>query len=243
MKPLAPPDTAIYAIGDLHGRLDLLLECYSYITFEQRVQTAYAFMLESLIYVGENARAVLELIAACERPRSEVAIRYRLEALPEPVTILTRAPRRLDGEPTEVALPHMASFVAEKTVRRPLAYVVPAGLAEYFARHGLRVTEARRGEMDVEIPVVAEPEGADGAGDGGKARAILEAAASGPVAVVWKQERRPLPAGCCMVYTDARQGALACYLCEPESDDGLLQNGLIPVPPPGQEIPIWRLAR
>lgn len=26
MKPLAPPDTAIYAIGDLHGRLDLLLE-------------------------------------------------------------------------------------------------------------------------------------------------------------------------------------------------------------------------
>lgn len=232
----------------MFSRLDLLLECYSYITFEQRVQTAYAFMLESLIYVGENARAVLELIAACERPRSEVAIRYRLEALPEPVTILTRAPRRLDGEPAEVTLPHMAAFVAEKTVRRPLAYVVPAHLAEHFARHGLRVTEARRGEVDVEIPVVAEPEGsgADGAGDGGTARAILEApkaAAGGPVAVIWKQERRPLPAGCCMVYTDARQGALACYLCEPESDDGLLQNGLIPVPPPGQEIPIWRLAR
>lgn len=222
----------------LFSRLDLLLECYSYITFEQRVRTAYAFMLETFGYVAEHRAEIVELLAGCERPRGEVAIRCRIEAMPEPVRILTRAPRRLDGEPVEVEIPHLARFVGERVVRRPPAYVVPEGLAGYFRRHGLRVGEARRGEMDVEIPVVAGDAGA-----GGPGRAILEAALPGPVAVTWRSERRALPVGCCLVYTDSRNGALACWLCEPESEDGLLQNGLLSVPEAGGEIPIWRLAR
>jgi hypothetical protein len=30
------------------------------------------------------------------------------------------------------------------------------------------------------------------------------------------------------------------YLCEPESDDGALENGLIDAPNEGAEYPIWR---
>jgi hypothetical protein len=31
------------------------------------------------------------------------------------------------------------------------------------------------------------------------------------------------------------------YLCEPESDDGVVENGVAPVPAPGDEHPAWRL--
>ena len=35
-------------------------------------------------------------------------------------------------------------------------------------------------------------------------------------------------------------GAIAVYLCEPESDDGAVENGLVAAPAVGGEFPIWR---
>jgi hypothetical protein len=43
------------------------------------------------------------------------------------------------------------------------------------------------------------------------------------------------------VRTDHRLGAVAVYLCEPESDDGEIENGLIAAPAVGDELPIWRV--
>ena len=36
-------------------------------------------------------------------------------------------------------------------------------------------------------------------------------------------------------------GAIAVYLCEPESDDGPIENQLVSAAPPGSELPLWRL--
>jgi hypothetical protein len=36
-------------------------------------------------------------------------------------------------------------------------------------------------------------------------------------------------------------GALAVYLCEPESDDGLVEGGWVPTPELGAELEILRL--
>jgi len=43
------------------------------------------------------------------------------------------------------------------------------------------------------------------------------------------------------VPTDQPLGAIAVYLCEPESDDGAIENGLLTPPTPGDEFPIWRV--
>ena len=43
-----------------------------------------------------------------------------------------------------------------------------------------------------------------------------------------------------MVRTSQPLGAIAVYLCEPESDDGVIENGLVTAPSLGDEFPIWR---
>ena len=44
-----------------------------------------------------------------------------------------------------------------------------------------------------------------------------------------------------LVRTDHPLGAIAVYLCEPESDDGAVENGLAPAPAVGDEHPAWRV--
>jgi hypothetical protein len=43
-----------------------------------------------------------------------------------------------------------------------------------------------------------------------------------------------------MVRTDQPLAAIAVYLCEPESDDGAVENGLVAAPAVGAEFTIWR---
>ncbi len=74
-----------------------------------------------------------------------------------------------------------------------------------------------------------------------KGRSILEASEVGQCAVQWRRETRVLSADVVMLPTDQPLGALAVYLCEPESDDGVLENGLIPMPALGDELNLWRV--
>ncbi len=217
----------------LTSRLDLLLECYAYISFEERVRTAYAFMLETLKHVAAHGDEVLQTVAACVTPRDRIAIRYSLERFDTPVEILTRTPRTLEGRPTRVTLPHLGRFVGTTVVDRPAAYLVPAPMAAHLRLHGLSLQEAV-GTFEVETPVV------EGLGSEG-GRAILEAAAVGDLSVSWRREARAVPPGWALVPTDQPLGAIAVYLCEPESDDGAVENGLLPVPSLSEELALWRV--
>jgi hypothetical protein len=160
-------------------------------------------------------------------------VRYGLERFGTPVEILTRTPRTLEGAPTSVTLPHLGRFVGTTVVERPRAYLVPAPMAAHLRLHGLSVQEAV-GTFEVEVPVV------EGLGSEG-GRAILEAAAVGDLSVSWRREPRAVPPGWALVPTDQPLGAIAVYLCEPESDDGAVENGLLPVPTMGEELALWRV--
>jgi Zinc carboxypeptidase len=219
----------------LTSRMDLLLECYSYIPFAERVRTAYAFMLETLTHVAHHVDDVRAVNAVAERPRDLIAVGYRLDVADEPVEILTRSPRTLDGTPTSVRLPHFARFVGTRTVTRPDGYVVPADLIPFFRGHGLRV-EPAPAAAEVEVATLAAR-----TAEGG--RKILEANETGQLHVAWKRGTRALPPGAAIVRSDDRLAAVAAYLCEPESDDSVYQNGLSGVPELGAELPIWRLPR
>jgi hypothetical protein len=216
----------------LFGGLDLLLEAYSYIPFRERVGVAYAWMLESLRFVARNGAAVRAAVAEGAQPPSEVAIRSKMSSNGNVLTILTRTPRTFDGVPSEVLVQHIAAFSAEKSVRRPTSYVVPESVATHLTLLGLRV-EPGEGQLSVEVPIVT--------GFGSTAgRSILEAASTGDVQVRW--EKRVASAnGLWRVPTAQRGGALAVYLCEPESDDNAFESGLLVAPPIGEALPLWRV--
>jgi hypothetical protein len=216
----------------LSNRLDLLLECYSYLSFPERVRTTYATILETLTYVAAHPDDVVQVVAASTAPRDRIAIRYKLEAFAEPITIATCTPRTLDGAPTTVAVKYFANFVGSTVVARPRGYIVTPEMAAHLARHGCPTT-AITGEHEVEVATVT---GFDTEGG----RKILEASEVGDLAVEWKRATRAIPAGARFAPTDHAAGAVVVYLCEPESDDGAVENGVVAAPAAGAEFPIWR---
>ena len=220
----------------LTNRLDLLLETYSYIGFRERVMVTYAFLRETLQHVAAHGEAIVSMLAGCAMPPEEIAVRYRLEAFPDrEVEILTRAPYALDGGPIAVKVPYIGRFVAEHLVRRPWAYAVPEAIARKLEGHALRVERpAARPVLDVEIPIVRSAETEAG-------RKILESNTASHLEAEWRRERRALPEDWTLVPTEQQYGAIAVYLCEAGSDDGLLACGWIAEPAPGSEFPAWRV--
>jgi len=221
----------------LTNRLDVLLETYSYISFEERVHTTYAFLAELLRFTAEHPGEILTVVESCQVPPQRVAVRYDLEPFPEPVEILTRTPRTLDGAPTKVTIPHHGNFVGRAVVERPWAYVVPGELASLLRGHGLELSwlgEPRRAQC--EVPRV---ESVARAGS----RKILEATDLGELELDAHPERRTLnlPRGTCFVRTEQPLGAVATYLCEAQSDDSLWVNGILPEPAKGAELSVLRV--
>ena len=217
----------------LTNRLDLLLECYAYLPFADRVRTTYATLLEALRYTAGHAGEILQLVAQSRAPRDRMAIRYRLDAFDQTIEVPTRTPRTLDGAPSSATVRYFGKFAGSHVVDRPPAYLVPAGVADHLARHGLAVEPAAEEEIDAEVATIT-----DVGREGG--RKILEAAEVGDLQVAWRHGTRRVPAGYHRVRTDQAMAAVAVYLCEPQSDDGAVENGLVTAPAVGDEFPIWR---
>ncbi len=57
----------------------------------------------------------------------------------------------------------------------------------------------------------------------------------------YRREARRLVSGAYLVETEQPLGAIAIYLCEARSDDGLVACGVIPEPAPGDEFPVLRV--
>jgi len=220
----------------LTNRLDLLLETYAYIPLDQRVLVTYAFLREALGFVASNGSEIVALLETCEEPPDEIAVRYRLEAFPGlEVEVLTREPYTLQGDPITVMVPYIGRFVSELSVSRPLAYAVPENVAAHLARHGLQIDTPEQGlVVDVEIATVRGLISTAG-------REILEANASPYLDADYRREKRALPPGYRLVPTAQARGAIAVYLCEAGSDDGLVACGLFDDARPGVEFPAWRV--
>lgn len=221
----------------LTNRLDLLLETYSYLGFAERVEATYEFLTEVLAFVGQRGRDIIGVVESSQRPLDRVAVGYRLEAFDEPVEILTRDPRALDGRPISVTVPHFARFVGSHVVDRPWAYAVPGTVARHLRQHGLAAHQLEE-ERDAEVEVATIESVV-----GQASRKILEASASGEpqIQASWRREARRLGAGCFLVPTEQPLGAIAVYMCEACSDDGLVACGLISPPRPGVEFPALRV--
>ena len=232
----------------LTGRLDILLETYSYIDFRARVETIGAYLLEIFRYVASHPTEVMEVadgaewetMAAGQNPRPDdlVGINYGAARRAEdgslvfdwPVHFLEEADivaydrpsiraRRIPGRRlVTYRAPHLARFIPSVSVPRPFGYL----LTQTDIARKLR-------QHNVELSTLAEPMDLDV-----EAYVVLgsEKTTSPDICTgierfetvlsVRKERRRVhFDAGTLFVPTGQRLGNLIVYLLEPESDDGL----------------------
>jgi hypothetical protein len=114
-------------------------------------------------------------------------------------------------------MPDFTTFEAAESVRAPLAYFIPAGLAAALERlqaHGIEVTrldrplvlQVERFRVDSTWTAVREFQGH-------RERTVTGA---------WESAEDTLPAGTAVVRVGQALGRLAVELLEPRADDGLL---------------------
>jgi len=130
----------------VRNRLGILVETYSYASFEDRIKANYWFLEEVLDYVVKNGESVRRAVATADGESvigKELAVRQQLVkgAAPVPVvfaqTVAERNPyvpdrpirRRVPGgERTEI-MPHFGTTAPTETSMAPRAYLLPLVVA------------------------------------------------------------------------------------------------------------------
>ncbi|MDY3558266.1 DPP IV N-terminal domain-containing protein [Gemmata sp. JC673] len=235
------PATPRYSIQyfALCGRLGILSESYSYATFKERIDATRAFVTACLEVVAENRKGVAKLVAL-EKP-ARVAVRTKTEAFPEKLQVLGFEEIEKDGKRVATAahkayhLDYAGRVEPTEFTDLPFAYLVPADCAaavETLQRHGIQVEELREDvDLDAERMLVTSVEKT------GQPQSATVASVSGR----WDRETHRVPAGTIVVKTGQPLGALAGYLLDPRSEDGLTTWGQLPVGGAQTHFPVLRL--
>ena len=211
----------------LTNRLDLLLECYSYQSFAERVHATKATVTEVLRRIGTLGDAVRDVIESSRTPRADRRA-HAIERSDELIDVPTyfRTGRRA-GHGHDPAWPRSSArwwSIVHRLSGAGRRRCPPGG-----ARPGDDAGRRRHGRRGAGITVTGCRRGRS---------QILESA--GGATVEGSADTRRIPAGYHRVGAGQPLGAIAAYLCEPESDDGAIENGLVVAPAIGTEFPLWR---
>ena len=238
----------------LRGRVAVLSEAYSHDPFERRVRSTYDFVSELLSLVAERAPslALLGRNRAPAREGAPVAIRSRLTTSPSRRGVVAEeigttgdssvtepgvpAGRRRTGRFRTLQLMVYDRFEPELTVPVPGHYLV-TGDAERVKRrldeHGIASVYT-----DVAGRITASRFTIDSAT---QARRPFQGHRETRLHGRWADASVMVPTGTLLIPTDQPLGALAAYLLEPESDDGLATWNLFDdVARRGAEFPVLR---
>ena len=231
----------------LTGRMDLLLETYSYIPFRDRVTTIYEVLKEILGYTAAHGDEMRRLVAEGQAARPDpVGIAYAPPGPTGECEILawdleSQRARKIPGrEPRTWRVPHRRTFTPSRTVSRPAGYRIPKtcwGVAERLRDHNIVVERvAFPAEIEAEVHRIGTVGKADSPDVGSAPH--LESV----VTVDRSTARVSVEPGDFVVRTDQPLGTLAVYLLEPESDDGLTRwNFFDAALQPGALHPVARI--
>jgi dipeptidyl-peptidase 4 len=243
----ATPRYGIHYMG-LRNRIAILSESYTYAPFKDRILATRGFVRAICEYLAEHKDQVRKLLddarsaTANAKPGTPLVLREKPVPLPRPHQLLgyveeqRNGRRRPTDQPKEYEVQYYGAGEPTLTVDRPYAYLFPAALArvlENLQRHGIDVDELREDvELDVEAYRVD------------KVRRLPAFQQHQPVAVevTPRKESRQVAAGTILVRTAQPLGALAAYLLEPQSPDGLgTWNFFDPQLKEGGDYPVLRL--
>jgi hypothetical protein len=219
----------------LRGRLSVLSEGYSNATFQTRVRATYNFVHEVLGFAIEQHSTIKSLIQSSDHQRLDsISVRSVLgpPTLQEVVAEITEpagdgdggfARRRRTGVYRSVRMPVFDRFVTARREAVPPAYLIPSRLADIVAllrRQGI-VIEALTHESAVTVNAFRI--------DSIAIQPLFEGHRTVQLEGRWVPERvdTALGAGWYLLQTNQPLGALACYLLEPASEDGVVTWNLL----------------
>jgi len=267
----APGDTAVHAwetydhrprygvnyVG-IRGRAAILSEAFSHDPFERRVKSTYAFVHEILSLVAARPasfRRIARVQATGPKPGTMLAIRAHMTRTPYRGPVIVEDMERLldttdlsepgvprgmrrTGNYRTLQLDVYDRFDAEHSVPVPAAYAIPAereDVVRALRMHGITVEQTR---APVKVSVTAFTVDSIE-----HARRTFQGHNETTLHGRWLAPRSAtLEAGSYLVRTGQPLGALAVYLLEPESDDGLVTwNTLDAVLQNGAEFPVTRV--
>ncbi len=166
----------------VRNKLGILVETYSYASFEDRIKANYWFLEEVIDFAVKNGETVRDTVAAAERESvagTQLAVRQQLVKAPDPVTIVTaqtvseRNPyvpdrpfrKRVPGGEKSETAGHYATTSPTETSMAPRFYVMPlAASAPPATGSPVAPPAAPRGGQQ------GPPPGAPGPGMGGGMR-------------------------------------------------------------------------
>ncbi len=220
--------------GDARHLPVVLIENHSLKPYDQRVLGTYVFLEHTLRVLANDIAKLRSAVAADRAARPEsIPLSWRAPAgQPPMVEILGIESRRSLsaisggvrtewlGKPVTMRAPNVKETEVATSVKRPVAYWIPAAwhdVIEKLDLHGIsyeRITAPR--EVDVEMDRFGAPKFETQQFEG---RMRVTAPATP------ERRRERFPAGSVRVPTDQPLGTLAALLLEPASNDSLFQWG------------------
>lgn len=234
----------------LRNRVSILCEAYSYAPCRDRVLGTLDFVRAALETVARDRDHIRSLCAAADRraasaePGELATIATKLAEPGEEVTILGVEESsgdehpRFDAPPRDYTAKLRRASEPAVQVARAVAYLVPADQAivrDRLERHGIRFEPVGIGERRlVERYTIRHHEQAGRPYQGHRLRRFE---------VDGQVEALELPPGSVLVPTAQPLGALASYLLEPESEDGLATWEQVNLGDreAGDDFPIYRI--
>lgn len=217
----------------MRGRLAILSEAYSYISYEERIIASREFVRACVDDLSHQVSAVRTMLASIRaetisagtqpQPHDLIAIQSRVAPLPDKVLIEGYARAQTSSgaspsspEPHDYWVDFLAHYEPTLSVPRPSAYLLPAdatNIAQILSWHGVDSWQLPEDmELDVEAYRVEQVEQSPRVYQG---HTLLRVTAE------QLRQRRLVRAGTHVIPTAQPLGTLLVYLLEPASRDGL----------------------
>jgi hypothetical protein len=233
----------------LRNRLTVLSEGYSYATYRERVLGTRDFVRSVLDYAAAHKDEIRAVLADADRaarewkPGEKLALRSETIAAPQRVRASGFVEEQRDGRSVSTGVPRDYEVVLMThqrpalEVERAEAYLIPPGrprVIEKLRRHGVEVVEsAAERELEVEVYRLTKVE---------RAARPFQRHRLVTVEAEPRRERRRIAPGSSVVSGRQRLSALAAYLLEPQSEDGLVTwNEFDEVLEAGEDFPVLRI--
>ncbi len=238
----------------LRGRIAVLVESYSYASYQRRVEASYAFVRELLLNLTEQStevRNMLDQSTAAPHPGQLLALDAKLAPTGEVHNVLgyqqaNGAPPKGPYGPDSAAKHTEKDYViqlwnraeAVNSVAIPHAYAISnqyAWAVSHLARHGVQVKR-----LTTETTVKAERYDVFAV----KRQNSFQGHQMVDVDAKVNAAESTLPAGTFIVETSQPLGLLAAHMLEPEADDSLaVWNYFDPDVIVGQPFPVQRVVQ
>ena len=227
----------------LRGRIAILSEAYSYISYRQRIEATHAFVSECLTFADENAGDIRQLLDSVEKDFVAKA-----KADPKRITMTLNAKQVpfkkkymikgvLDDKPHDFEVDFIGDFRATRTVPLPYAYLLSGDFETQIRKlqqHGIQVLRTTDTvKLDVEKNEIKGIQ---------KSPRKFQQHLMVALDVETSESEIEVPVGTYVVLTAQPLGRLASYMLEPASNDGLTTwNFFDDHLEEGKMHPVWRV--